>query len=609
MEILKKPGFNPLSGEESKNVFSLIPYKGKVSYMSVDMENKCEDELRKSQVRGVSETPSNLIYRISIRDIIIPDVLKKLYDPNSKQDKIKELAESILEYGQKEPIIVMDCGGQTFLIDGWLRLLAIKHLKINEVFAIYSSFDPDKGIDLEDHILQHHIRKDLSACEKLNEIKLILRVDEQNPNPNRDMDRRRKLVSLKLGNKFERSNVIELEKILKFERENQFNLKLAEKIISGQLKVSEVKSLIGLIQENEYTTSMENESKIISKYLTGEYDIKETDKLINSKSCKDKKDNKYRPSFPQSTNRYEIRQGNILNVDLSDVTFDVIFSSPPYFNMRKYGEDENEEIGNEKTREEYIKHIVDAFEKGWEHLNEKGSLFVNINDSYRKGFSLNIIESFVVEMENRGMKKVDVIFWEKDGAKPSNNNIHRLYSKTEYIIHFAKSKEYVWNPIGKLKQDLTVTKSCNEVGSKKKSYVVPNKYSILSNVLRGNSMNDIDDYLFFSNIIRTNNHENRRSFEKNEEKHTATFSDVLPLIPLLLTCPRDHEAIVGDIFAGTSSTGEVALALGHKYVGIELYKENVETSSRVLYNAEKEYQDSLYNNLFETTITEHAIAA
>ncbi|MEI7504324.1 MAG: DNA methyltransferase [Paludibacter sp.] len=592
---------------------SLISVKEMCSYDNVVLYDLCDtDDKTDSLVPSIGIKKSVVLtgemVQIPIKNIKISEIHSKIYESEKKRDKINELKDSIKLIGQLQPIIIALFNGQNYLLDGRLRLIAMLELGFDFISVIISPSVND-GDTLDNLVMQYHIRKELTASEKLKEIKQILRIGEETSGRYIGKDNLRKIVSKKLGKGFQRSSVIDLENIIEFEMQTNFDLGLAEKVVSGQLKVAKGTELVSEINSNNYTPEMEKESKVVSQYLDGTYDFNETKKLIKSKIEKADGDKEEKPEYLIKTNRYEIRQGSIFNVDLSDVTFDVIFSSPPYALQREYGDNKTEEVGVEKNVDDYIQNIVDAFEIGYTQLSEKGSLFVNINDTWRDGFSLNVIEKFIVEMGNRGIRKVQVIAWEKKTAKPSPNTVKRLINKFEYVIHFSKSYDYEWHPVGKPKSNLKAHRNCKEVGVKNVRYSLPNKISILGNMLNENVLEGVEDFMHFGNIIKTNPNLLKRQFEEGEDQHTATFNMLLPLIPILLTCPRDRQAVIGDLFAGTSTTGEVALALGHNFVGVELYKSNCETSARVLAEALEDFKDvNLMEELFEIEV-EQLIAA
>lgn len=56
-------------------------------------------------------------------------------------------------------------------------------------------------------------------------------------------------------------------------------------------------------------------------------------------------------------------------------------SSPPYYGLRNYGGEKNQ-IGQEKTPEEYIQSLVEVFRSVRDVLADDGTLWVNIGDSY-----------------------------------------------------------------------------------------------------------------------------------------------------------------------------------------------------------------------------------
>jgi DNA modification methylase len=65
-------------------------------------------------------------------------------------------------------------------------------------------------------------------------------------------------------------------------------------------------------------------------------------------------------------------------------------TSPPYYGLRDYGNDG--QLGLEKTPEEYINNMVDVFRHVRDILEDDGTLWVNIGDSYAgsgKGMTKN----------------------------------------------------------------------------------------------------------------------------------------------------------------------------------------------------------------------------
>ena len=59
-----------------------------------------------------------------------------------------------------------------------------------------------------------------------------------------------------------------------------------------------------------------------------------------------------------------------------------VITSPPYFNLRAYGNDG--EIGVETDLEDYLSNLVDVFKLIKNVLNDDGTLWVNLGDTYAK---------------------------------------------------------------------------------------------------------------------------------------------------------------------------------------------------------------------------------
>ena len=83
---------------------------------------------------------------------------------------------------------------------------------------------------------------------------------------------------------------------------------------------------------------------------------------------------------------------------IPDNTVNCCITSPPYYGLRSYLDDDDEnkefEIGNEDTPEEYIQKLVEVFREVRRTLRDDGVCFINIGDSYYnyrpgKGQALN----------------------------------------------------------------------------------------------------------------------------------------------------------------------------------------------------------------------------
>ena len=82
---------------------------------------------------------------------------------------------------------------------------------------------------------------------------------------------------------------------------------------------------------------------------------------------------------------YRLLLGNCLDSlhELEDESIDTCVTSPPYYGLRDYGEDE--QIGLEDTPEQFIENLVEVFRLVRRKLKPTGSLWLNIGDSYAGG--------------------------------------------------------------------------------------------------------------------------------------------------------------------------------------------------------------------------------
>src|SRR6516164_7386090 len=75
---------------------------------------------------------------------------------------------------------------------------------------------------------------------------------------------------------------------------------------------------------------------------------------------------------------FRIIQGNANEIVKTLPLIHTVVTSPPYFRKRKYGASK-EELGNERSMEEYVQALVGVFNAI--PLHPRGSVWVNIGDT------------------------------------------------------------------------------------------------------------------------------------------------------------------------------------------------------------------------------------
>ena len=535
---------------------------------------------------------NSIIEKIKVENIEVSTISEKIYDYSNRQSEINSLTQSIKEIGLREPIIVVPNGIKYIIIDGVLRFYSVKNLNLNEINCIVVDFVPTREFSMVDFIIHHQIRKEKTSQEKENEIREILRINLKKKDQPRDKEKRVQLVSELMGGKgWKRNNVFNLEKIMKWEKPSKHNLGLSQKVVSNELNLKRALDVIKLIEENNFKVEEEDESKVLKGFIEGKYDKDYAQNLMTVYRIK-KSDHPTDIGFNQINNdNFEIILGNAETAKLPEHhQYDALFTSPPYYMLRKYGDDPNE-LGWEKTPDEYVKRLADILMRGYDKLKDTGSMFINIGETYDDIRCLAVIERLTLELINRGARFIDKLIWEKRANKPMSNTNRRLKNSYEVILHFAKSKNYYFERFKiNSEKKLTVSKGCKEHFYNKDNFHIPNKYTSPQNLLG-------DDYV--DNILRVQLNKNRTKHVLDESVHPATFPTTLPLIPLLMCCPKSPNTVIFDPFSGTSSTGITALRLGFKYVGIELYEENIQTAQRILSEAAHNQNKESINEILD----------
>ncbi len=161
---------------------------------------------------------------------------------------------------------------------------------------------------------------------------------------------------------------------------------------------------------------------------------------------------------------------------LTEKSIDCVCTSPPYWGLRDYGH--ADQIGLEKTPEEYLKTMLDFFDDVKLKLKDEGNCFVNLGDSYSgsqpkkpgdtdksiikahrdaeasfRGTIINfppakcmclIPSRFAWGMIEHGWILRNEIIWAKPNHMPESVT-DRLTKSHEVIYHFVKQQKYYYN--------------------------------------------------------------------------------------------------------------------------------------------------------------------
>ena len=253
---------------------------------------------------------------------------------------------------------------------------------------------------------------------------------------------------------------------------------------------------------------------------------------------------------------------------------------------------EDKQIGLEETPEEYIKAMVEVFRCVWDVLEDDGTLWINIGDSYsgnnsrasnngRAGFG-NAREK-VVNRTGEGLKTKDLIgipwmlafalradgwylrqdiIWSKPNPMPESVQ-DRCTKAHEYIFLLSKSSKYYYD-------NESIKEKAIHAGEER-SFNSPKKAmrNVDGNVSTGNEHPD-------ALPVEVSEMKNKRSvWTVNPKPYSGSHFAVFPteLIEPCILAGAPLGGIVLDPFMGSGTTAQVAQDLGRQYIGCELNPE------------------------------------
>ncbi len=148
------------------------------------------------------------------------------------------------------------------------------------------------------------------------------------------------------------------------------------------------------------------------------------------------------PDADLSVEKPTIYKSDTRDIPMEDDSVDIIFTSPPYWQKRDYGFEE--QIGQEDTPEEFIDTLIECMDE-WERvLKPTGSLFVNIGDTYDNRSLVGIPEMLMRATRENGWLVRNKILWAKPSGMPEPAP-NRMANRHEYIFHFTRNNDYYYD--------------------------------------------------------------------------------------------------------------------------------------------------------------------
>ena len=239
--------------------------------------------------------------------------------------------------------------------------------------------------------------------------------------------------------------------------------------------------------------------------------------------------------------------------------FQCVITSPPYWGQRDYNNPN--QIGLERTLDEYINDISSIFDLVSGLLAKNGTIWLNMGDAYTSGNRkyraydkknparamnyrpdtppglkkkdlIGLPWRVAFEIQKKGYYLRNDIIWHKPNAMPESVK-DRPYRNHEYLFLFSKSERYYFDNKGLLEEN----------GKSRRSV-----WEIKANYCKG--------------------------------LHCATFPEEL-IEPCILSSTKKGDWIL-DPFFGSGTVGLVCERLGRNYVGIEINEDYVRLSNERL---------------------------
>jgi DNA modification methylase len=269
-------------------------------------------------------------------------------------------------------------------------------------------------------------------------------------------------------------------------------------------------------------------------------------------------------------NKYKLYSGEtkeiISKMVENNELVDMIFTSPPYYSMRKnYSGNGDGKVGSIHV-DDYADWFLEFTEKFLQVLKPNGSFFLNINDKIDNGVVHPVLDELKYKMRKQGWYLVAKPYiWFKKQSMPTNCK-YRAIDRYEYVFHFSNSNKPKFRAGNCRSPHAEVTK-------RRMKRPVPTINS-RDGVYKNTTIKLNKDGALPHNVIITPAESNPSVL------HPAPFH--VELADWFIRVGSDEGDTILDPFAGSSTTGVASLKNKRNYIGIDLVDFNIKFGEKRL---------------------------
>lgn len=539
---------------------------------------------------------------VEIAKIIRPIVF---YTSGYEKESIEQLAAEIDMSGQSDDITITEDG---VLIDGWRRCQALLLLGHTHVRATVVKIEEQ---NIRQLMLSLNFTRDKKNFEKYKEASCIYKNVERHQGKKTTSSETPAQIAIRIsGAEMSESN---FHKFIYIERIQKLlpNSNLIASIEKGDLTINKVYQIAQRLKQEEderlrllaskqnntgladltKTTKGRNANtdtvpdNIIS--TTGRTATIETIRSSETDIIPKEEAIEYVTPSPRiiaiprkhtvlSPKCHIINESNWNMEEIPDNYIDMSIQSPPYWQMITYGN--TNELGQEKTPEEYLDKLLKTYEALYPKMKDSGNLLVNFKGSFKLMAHWNIEQWFVIRMGQLGWYLKDTLIWERGVGKQSGRFDRGPENCYEPIFWFVKSKDYYFAPYAKKVREKAPEISVKNV-TRNEGSGITNYQKIFINRAIKSFVNVIHENEFW-NIITTDASRFEAKFlTKYYGEHPAPFPLCFGFLPALEFCPPN--GVVLDCFMGRGAGLLASLILGHTVYGYEVNEKHFETSKKL----------------------------